>query len=425
MSNRVATDDTLKEIRDVLIDISSSIKTGAGGVNYGFYINGNESDPDTMVTYIGDAVGMTPAYMDFTAESFNWGSWGNAFFIPKPCMVKYDGTVDYYLDVDDYTKKVDGTASDVANTSYGGNAMMEWPKIWMCIKPAVGGKSAEIWISDHKVNADYHCWSNIDCHGNEKDHFYTPIYNGSLIDGKLRSISGQMPAHNTAASQEIEYAKANNTGDDVRWYIETWADRVLINALLILISKSTDSQSKFGAGNLQHDSSDVAYYGIVSAGTANAKGLFYGDAGGEVIVKVFGMENWWANIWRRTAGLILDNGVYKTKLTWGTEDGSTVEGYNTTGNGYISLNNEPPTGTSGTYHIEELFTPLTAFIPVKNGGSQSTYYCDGFWFNNSIVGFAFCGGHVDDGRLCGALYVNVNAAPGASHWYIGASLSLK
>jgi hypothetical protein len=51
-------------------------------------------------------------------NTFDYGSWANAFFMPKPCMVKFDGTRDYYLDPDDYKKKVNGLASDVDNLNY-------------------------------------------------------------------------------------------------------------------------------------------------------------------------------------------------------------------------------------------------------------------------------------------------------------------
>ena len=36
---------------------------------------------------------------------FDYGDWNEPFFIPKPCMLKSDGTVDYYLDENDYSKK--------------------------------------------------------------------------------------------------------------------------------------------------------------------------------------------------------------------------------------------------------------------------------------------------------------------------------
>ena len=103
--------------------------TPAPPVVYGMRILRDESVPSAKVVYLEDNTEFNPAYMDFTNGTFNYGSWENAFFMPRPCMLKYDGTVDYYLDPNDYTKKEDGTASDIEDVSYQGNAMMEWPKI--------------------------------------------------------------------------------------------------------------------------------------------------------------------------------------------------------------------------------------------------------------------------------------------------------
>ena len=74
------------------------------------------------MTYLEDAREMFPASMRST--TFDYGSWKNAFFMPKPCMLKSNGKVDYYLDPNDYTKKLNGTASDISNPNYDGNAMM-------------------------------------------------------------------------------------------------------------------------------------------------------------------------------------------------------------------------------------------------------------------------------------------------------------
>ena len=134
-------DETGKMIAERLSAIATAVARGSGTI-YAFHIDSTEGDPSSKVTYLKDAIGMKPAHMDYTAGKFDYGSWKDAFFMPRPCMVKYDGTVDYYLDPDDYTKKADGSASDVANTSYGGNAMMEWgrdgKKIWMKIEPDNG-----------------------------------------------------------------------------------------------------------------------------------------------------------------------------------------------------------------------------------------------------------------------------------------------
>lgn len=89
---------------------------------YGWHVNPDISDSSNAVTYLEDAIGMTPASMGST--TFDYGSWENAFFMPKPCMLKSNGKVDYYLDPNDYTKKLDGTASDISNPNYDGNAMM-------------------------------------------------------------------------------------------------------------------------------------------------------------------------------------------------------------------------------------------------------------------------------------------------------------
>ena len=115
----VLTNDVFKseqsKTRTALHEIRDALMGGESGVIYGFHIDSSESDPSSAVTYLRDAVGMTPAHMDFTNSKFLWGSWRDAFFHPRPCMLKSDGTVDYYLDPDDYSKKYDGTASDVVH----------------------------------------------------------------------------------------------------------------------------------------------------------------------------------------------------------------------------------------------------------------------------------------------------------------------
>lgn len=381
---------------------------------YGFHIDSADSNPSTRVRYLLDAVGMTPAKMNFTAGTFDYGSWADAFFMPRPCMLKYDGTVDYYLNENDYTKKADGTASDIASADYDGNAMMEWGDgtnlIWWKIVPDKGNdKSASIYIANYKADDDFVCYNHIDKDGNVKSHFYTAIYNGSL-DGsnRLRSISGQTVMKGKTATQEMSYANANGSG----WDIETYVDRMLISFLLILISKSTNSQACFGEG-MSHNVLQESL--LLQTGTMNAKGLFWGENTGNFGVKVFGMENFWGNQWRRTAGLILANGITKARLT---------PPYNTDGSGYKTISSVAPSGTSGGY-IKDIIFSKDVFAPSVASGSESTYYCDGLWYNNEITTFALFGGHLNGGRHCGSLFVSLSDAPSITHWAFGASSSYK
>lgn len=398
---------------------------------YGFHIDSSESDPDACVTYLDDAVGMTPAHMDYSTGEFNYGSWENAFFMPRPCMLKFDGTVDYYLDPNDYSKKEDGTASDVADDTYGGNAMMEWGKngrkIWYKVIPdASDATSGTIKIANYQVDSTYHAWSFINMQGNLVDHFYTPIYNGTIVDGKLRSISGKdytAYCKSKDVPEEITAAEANNPSTDKLWYTEVFSDIQLINSLLVLMGKSLDTQTVFGEGRTGYSWNESL---LATTGGMDNKGLFYGESTSQGLgVKVFGMEHWWGNQWRRYAGHINDSGTIKIKLTYGQQDGSTVDGYNTTASGYLTVSGCTPAGTNGVYADKAKIDAVGGILTYSASGSDQHYYSDGLWFNNGQRNYALRGGHLCDGRHCGAFYLDLADTPSYRHWYIGAALSCK
>lgn len=358
--------------------------------------------------------------MNYSTDTFDYGDWGDAWFIKKlkPCMLKYDGTVDYELNPNDYTKKLDGTDSDVANDSYGGNAMIGFPKVyWKIVNN--GDNTANIYFCDKKLDDDFHCWSHIDNNGNEIDYCYMPIYNGSNVNSVLRSISGKAPMASQTATTEITYAKANNTSPDIIWYTELFNDRMLINLLLLLIGKSTDTQTVFGAGNNSGSNT-----GIKNTGTMNTKGLFWGNQDNVSGIKVFGMEHWYGNISRRIGGLINDKGTQKIKMTYGQSDGSTTDGYNETGSGYISIGGATPSGTSGGY-ISKMLIANNGLIPTIASGSSTTYYCDGLWFDNSQVNYVLVGSDSTSASRAGALALELCNVSSITGWYIGAALSCK
>ena len=390
---------------------------------YGFKLDQNESDPASMITYIEDNENYSSAYMNYTNDSFDYGDWKDAWFIKnlKPCMLNYDGTVAYELDKNDYSLKADGTASDIANDSFGGNAMVGIPKVyWKIIDN--GDDTANIYFSNKKVDNDFVCWSHIDNNGNEIDYCYMPIYNGSNVSSKLRSLSGKTPINNQTGTTEITLAKANNLTSDIVWYTEVFSDRMLINLLLLLIGKSTDTQAIFGTGN-NNSYVSTSNTGVKNTGTMNTKGLFWGNQDNISGVKVFGMENWWGSRLRRIAGWINDKGNQKIKMTYGQTDGSTVDGYNIDGSGYIAIGCTP-SGTNGGY-ISKMTVTENGLIPTTASGSATTYYTDAMWFNNSQVSYAAVGGGSNVGLLAGALYSNLGNMVSNMAWNSGASISCK
>lgn len=386
---------------------------------FGYDLDTSDSNPATRVTYPSDVdnAAYAAAKMNFSTGVFNYGNWpstpGEAF-MPRPCMLTYAGVVDQYLNPNDYTKKVDGTASDVANTSFGGNAMMEWPKIYT--KRELVGSVYKFRCCDIPLGDDWECWTNYDKNNKEIPHFYTPIYYGSLVSNRLRSISGQANLVSKTASDEITYAKANGADS---WYIEVLADRLLICDLLTMMAKSTDHQVSYGYGRCKEGNTEA-----IGQGTMNTKGLFWGEDDQTSGVKVFGMENWWGNLWRRTAGYINANGTQKVKITRGTKDGSVATDYNTDGANYLTISGATPSGTSGGY-INTMKTMPYGRLPVTANGSGTTYEADGLWFNNSQNNYALFGGSWANALLCGGFCVSLNYAASNSHARIGAALSCK
>lgn len=382
---------------------------------YTFKVAINDSEPNQRVEYTDSTIGKEAASMNYLSGEFNYGSWRYAFFMPKPCMLKSDGSVDYYLDQNDFTKKEDGTESDISNESYDGNAMIEFPTVYL--HQYDDGSHRYYNISNKKINSSYECYAHIDKNGKIMKNTYIPIYNGSLVDGKLRSLSGKTPINTQTDTQETTYAKAN--GED--WNKETLADRLLINVLLMLIGKTTDTQSAFGNGYMTGGSSAST---LMNAGTMNTKGMFWGSDTANNGVKVFGVENYWGNQWRRIVGWINASGTQKIKLTNGMEDGTTVEGFNQTGVGYNTISGATPSGASGGY-ISKAITNQYGTFHYQSSGSGTTYECDGLWFNNAQTNIALVGGASHIGELCGAFAVTLGSTASYAHWAFGASVSCK
>ena len=290
-------------------------------IGFGFRRNLNDENPATRITYLEENASFTPAHMNFTTGKFEWGSWENAWFLPRPCMVKYDGTVDYYLDPDDYTKKEDGTPSDVANVNYGGNAMMEWPKIYVWRE--INGSYEYVYFSNTR-STYYGKHSNMitasyfDVNNREIDHFYTGIYIPSLINNRLRSISGQVQVTSGLKMAQIaEYCANNNQGGyGTQWYSAYWADITLINDLITLMIRSTNGHNTIG----QPIPYNSWINSPVTSGKLDKKGMFYGVNYRGYGVKVFGMENWYGLCNKLTNNVYVNPGYVKNyyyyKMKW-------------------------------------------------------------------------------------------------------------
>ena len=370
---------------------------------YGMRINRLDSNPATRVTYLFDAVGMTPAGMNYSAGAFDYGDWGDLWFVKnnRPVMLRTDGTVDYELNHENHALKLDGTPSAVASTAYGGNAMSEIPLIW--VKRWSQNNYDFVVFCETQYDDTYHAYAHTDADGNVLPVTYFPMYEGSVINNRMRSLSGQTVSASLTDAQETTAAQQN--GD--RWDKLSFSECNLMYEMCTLISKNTNSQTKFGMGCSTSDN-------FLATGTLNGKGQFYGTSGTAAGVKMFYCENFYGNYWKRIRGLINDNGNIKVKF---------VPPYDSTGAGYISTG-LVPAGTSGGY-LSEMRMTDGGRVPVKASGSETTYECDGFWFNNAQLDVALFGGRRGNGSKCGLSYWSLDNLATCVHADFGASLSCK
>lgn len=442
-------------IDTTLAPSKTEIKVHAKPVRYGFKIDKTNDNSDTAVVYTHDSVTMTPAAMNYTTGEFNYGSWENAWFVRDcyPVALNLNGTETYRLDPDDYTKKIDGTASDIQfqllteepadwstqwkqyytkdssgnyelnsqstaptftqdtyyKLTYGsftGNFMMAFPKVWF--KRYEDATYNYVEIASAKLSDDFKAYAHINASGQEVDHIYLPLFEGVILDSKLRSVPGVIPQGSTTATTEVNAATALGS----RWQIWDHSSVECINDLLILMSKSIDSQTKFGRGRESgYNADDTVTYGKLQTGTLIKSGKFKGFSSSTKEVKVFGIEGFWANRWDRLQGMLFVDNVWKIKMT---------PPYNFTGTDFATLSDASvPTGNG---YLSAVQTSEYGSIPASiNGGSSAKFYKDYFYKTATGTRVAVRGGNCSDGGYCGFRCVNVYNAASRSVWHIGAS----
>lgn len=371
---------------------------------YGFRIKKSEPDPTLRVEYTNMAENFIPIQVNET--SFNLNSWKETFIINsfKPCMLKFDGTVDYYLNPFDQTLKMDGTLSDVANINYNGNAMVEIKKMYLyCYEDSTYEYCN---IANYKVNNNYKCYAHVNSLGQEVDCIYLPMFKGSLdSSNRLRSIANQTPIGNSTTTEEITYAKNNGS----RWYTDDFINHKLIQNIAYLISKSCDTQNIFGNGNVSNSKPNIT-------GNLASKSMFYGTKTDKTSsVKLLFLENYYGDRYDRTAGLINYYGTYYVKPHPPYNENDSVSGYINTG--ILS---------PSTFGFQNQCT-MTEYglLPTEVNGTETTYYTDGLWCNRDGIYYPSSGGAYGNDTWCGLAYMAIDNSLNVTDLNRGASICYK
>jgi hypothetical protein len=355
---------------------------------FGVRIDLTNSNPASAVTYTDDAVGMT-------AGSSAWDSMA-IFKDIKPCVLK-NGVVQYYLNPNDFTKKADGSAADITSGN-DGDVMIEIPKTGFSI--TTNGNYIDVKVTDNPNNAAFKYYAHSRAAEGDRQKLYIGAYKG-YKDGsnKLRSLSGKAPTVSQTIGTFRSQAQANGSGYDMLSFYPL----TLIQCLYLIKYKNLDSQTALGQG----------YVGGTAAqntGATNSSGMCYGSTSTTSRVKLFGIEDFWGNIWEWIDGLYSD--ASRNILT-------AFQNFNDTGNGYTNRG-QGATADIGGYMSKPQGTSESGFVIKEAAGSSTTYFADYAYLSAGCL--PFFGGDWDNGTYAGAFRLSVYYSASYSFANVGARL---
>lgn len=389
---------------------------------YGFVEHMDIMEPYGRIEYIGKNKDYTPMSISRITGEANYGSWGEFEFLQKnkPWMVHADGTPDYRLNENDYTKKAEGgAASDVANTSYNGGAFAWIPKIY---------KQEYVIGNDRVVKFSMNAKEGFKAVGftvgsEELEGLWIPMFYGSEVNSKLVSLSGLQPIYSKTTEQENDLITAFSSR--ARFFggpiIEVLAD------IVIMLGHSTDTQEVFGLGNSSgYNSAGSPTYGV-KANAVVGGGQFYGTFTGTDLNKIFhsivlgSYQQWMRNPYIITHS---KDGLAHVFVSKNYAFDVTGDSYQPTG---IYL--EEQFKADGTTQITGVFYPhkyevipeFGAFPVHPMNGSTLTGAAAGFWQNCTITAVSVAFGLCDAGRRCSLRARSVDNPATNATWGIGAA----
>ena len=320
---------------------------------FGFTINLNEHDPYDSVQYINDCADFDP--ITFNSDgSCNYGAWRSVikeYFGITPCLLKKDGTFNKELKDTNYTVAANTEEDLDVKTGAAGDVMVRFSKKYYKIE--IFDDTITFKVANYKIDDSYTCDAFLDCDGKESDVMLVSAYNGSIVNSKLRSVSGKTPTK----FLNIDNMRTNMANRDSDGYIGLNISRyIYLQCLIWLFTKNCNTKSM------------LKYNGeIRTTGYLNATDLFYNSDNG---YKLLGIENFllYNNF---IEGIMVDGKTIKYKMNGNYDK---LDQYKTV------INNELLT----TGYISELTTyDGKLVLPLSlNGSSHSNI---GIKYNNNIT----------------------------------------
>ena len=374
------------------------------GVTYTVRIDTNNPDSLACCTYLDDAAGMQKGSSEWDNKPI--------FNEIKPCVFK-DGKVVYYLNPQDYTKKIDGTASVL--TGEDGDVMVEFSKFAYRIYNEGDYTYVSISNDANTIAKDLHFkylpftrLTDGDC-----NKIYISAYQGSIIDGKLRSISGVIPTVDTTIGEFRAAAQSNGVGYEQL----TFYQMTMLQCLYLIRYGNLNSQAALGQGYTMTEEP-------ASTGGANALAMYSGNVeDGTVQVKFAGIEDFYGNVLDFIDGAYCDDTYHLMVATNNFND--LAEGYQDVG----AICTQDTAGllksiwgdTTSGFVLKEVLGEGDFDSEEELLAALNTWYCDGAGARAGC--FGYFGASFDDGPGGGAFTVGLDFSASLSSSIIGARLS--
>ncbi len=347
----------------------------------------------------------------------------------KGCVLNSDGTVNYYLNPSDWSKKADDTASNLIGTD--GDVMIEIPGFYYKYDELYNGFLKRLRISLYEIDSTW----------NYSPKFYIGAYKGYISSSKLVSVTGQRATVNTSLPSFRTAARAK-VSNNTNWNVITYSMRKTIWMLFIteyatlnsqdnFTSATTDEGYKQGGLGLGVTQGVVTsgVYNLCTTGYTNAQGNFsiggesFTDGGSNKNCRYRGIENPFGEVWEWTDGVYVNNyTAYEivdksnfTKLGASSYSGTIASDCRTIG---------AVDQTGGGKSIMEILggnycDTLAKSVSDENTGSK--YYCDGWWISSGFRGVRF--GGADYGAQAGLVCAAATYAPSYTSAAIGSRLA--
>ena len=313
---------------------------------YGVQVDIASSDPAAVV-YTDAAVGMTPA----------GPGWADTFLGSiRPCVLR-GGAVVRYLRESDYCTGVDGQPADIASGAEG-DVMIEIPRMAYAIYEENDKLCVKITDHPDAISLDSRFCYNAHTRAVQGDRqkLYVGAYLGSLLGGRLRSLSGKYPGLWKSFHQFRQLAQQNGDGYDLLGFYPY----TLLQCLTLIRLGTRDAQAALGRGYTYTQA------GALNTGGCDKKGMFFGEQTGGLQMKQFGVEDFWGNAFYFLDGLWVEpDGTLRT-ATRGFGSGA-AEVWR--GVGHIGRVNK---GTA----MRVWGSCDGGFLPLQTGGLLNQYWCD-------------------------------------------------